>query len=111
MQEQIQINIKHLEEENERLRKQIEENAVRIRSLQAMLPNEPMPLQPIRLLEDTDTWGSGEPPIPGAIPARTQRDADGNIRILFCRSYAGEGWTYTPVADGWIVISHESDHV
>jgi hypothetical protein len=111
MQEHIQINIKQLEEENERLRKQIEENEVRIRSLQAMLPNEPMPPLPLRLLEGTDTWGSGSPPVPGAVSARTQRDVDGNIRILLCRSNAGLGWVYTPVADGWVVVSHESDYV
>ena len=111
MQEQIQLDFQRLNDENERLRKQIEENETRIRSLQAMLPNEPMPPLPPRLLDETDTWGSGEPPVPGAIPARTQRDEDGNIRILFCRSYAGEGWTYTPVADGWIVVSHDSDYV
>ena len=109
MQEHIQINIQRMKEENDRLRQQIEENETRIRSLQAMLPNEPMPLPPPRLLDETDTWGSGEPPVPGAIPARTQRDVDGNIRILFCRSYAGEGWAYTPVADGWIVVTRDND--
>lgn len=109
MQEQIQIDIQRLEEENRRLREQIEENEKRIRSLQSMLPNEPMPPPPTRLLEETDSWGSGEPPVPGAIPARTMRDKDGNIRILLCRSYAGEGWVYRPIADGWVLVTHESE--
>ena len=108
MQDQIRIDIQRLEEENRRLREQIEENENRIRSLQSMLPNEPMPPLPPRLLEETDAWGSGEPPVPGAIPARTMRDVDGNIRILLCRTYAGEGWVYTPVADGWILVTNES---
>lgn len=115
MQEQIQLDIRRLIEENNRLRQQIEENEARIRSLESMLPNERRPL-PITILNPEDdlpgeAWGAGEPPVPGAIPARTYRDAEGNIRILLCRTYAGEGWVYTPVADGWITITHESDHV
>lgn len=108
MQEQIQIDIQKLKEENEMLRKKIEENENQIRSLQRMLPDEPAPPPPVRLLVDeTDAWGEGEPPVPGAIPARTCRDSDGNLHVLLCRTYAGEGWVYTPVADGWIVITNE----
>lgn len=107
MQHQIQNDIRMLEEDNRRLREQIEENEKRIRSLQAMLPDEPRPLPP-RLIEGTDAWGLGNPPVPGAIPARTMRDETGQIRILLCRMYAGEGWKYTPVADGWIVVTNEN---
>jgi len=110
MQAQTQADIQALKEENERLRKRIEENEQRIRSLQLALANEQMPLPPVRILVDkTEAWGEGEPPVPGAIPARTCRDTNGNIHIMLCRTYAGEGWIYTPVADGWITITHESD--
>lgn len=109
MQEQIQIDIERLRAENDQLRQQIEENEYKIRSLQAMFPNEAMPPLPPRLVENTDAWGEGEPPVPGAVPARTMRDENGDIRILLCRSYAGEGWVYTPVADGWIVVTRECE--
>jgi len=108
MQEQLQIDIQALKEENEQLRKKIEENEQRIQSLQLMLPNESAPLPPVRIMVDqTDSWGEGEPPVPGAVPARTCRDSNGNLHVLLCRTYAGEGWIYTPVADGWIVITRE----
>ena len=108
MQDQIRIDIDRLREENERLRQQIQENEYRIRCLEKLLPDEPMPPLPPRLLEDTSAWGEGDPPVPGAVPARTMRDSDGNIRILLCRTYGGEGWVYTPVADGWIVVTNEN---
>jgi hypothetical protein len=109
MQDQIQIDIDRLREENERLRQQIQDNEYRVRCLEKLLPNEPMPPLPPRLLEDTSAWGEGKPPVPGAVPARTMRDADGNIRILLCRTYGGEGWVYTPVADGWITITRNEE--
>lgn len=107
MQNRIQNDIKRLEEENRRLREQIEENEKQIRSLQSMLPDEPAPLPVPRLVEGSDVWGQGEPPVAGAIPARTMRDTEGNIRILLCRMNAGEGWVYKPVADGWVVVTNE----
>jgi len=115
MQDQIQIDIQRLKAENERLRQQIEENEIRIRSLESMLSDERRP-PPIQILNPEDdlpgeAWGPGEPPVPGAIPARTYRDSDGNIRILLCRTYAGEGWMYTPVADGWVTITRDEDQV
>ncbi len=109
MQEQTQMDIQRLKEENQKLREQIQENETRIQCLEKLLPNEPMPQLPPRLLEDTSVWGDGEPPVPGAIPARTMRDADGNIRILLCRTYGGPGWIYTPVTDGWVLITHVDD--
>lgn len=109
MQEQLEVEIDRLRVENDRLREQIQENETRIQCLEKLLPNEVMPPLPPRLLEDTSVWGEGEPPVPGATPARTMRDADGNIRILLCRTYGGPGWIYTPVADGWVLITNEND--
>jgi hypothetical protein len=108
MQDQIRFDIQKLKEENERLRQQIQENEERIRSLEKLLPDDPMPPLPPRLVEETQCWGEGKPPVPGAVPAQTCRDINGDIRILLCRTYAGEGWVYKPVADGWITVTNEN---
>ncbi len=108
--------IQKLKAENERLHMQIEENNQRIASLQKALiemeirPSPPEILIPEYRVYNHEAWGEGEPPVKGAVPAHTYRDKDGNIRIALCRTYAGEGWRYTPVADGWMVVTHESDH-
>jgi len=100
MAEQLRNEIQRLKEENDGLREKIQENERIIRSLEKSI--DPHPVVP-----SGEAWGSGEPPVPGAIPARTFRDENGDIRILLCRTYAGEGWIYTPVADGWVVITRE----
>jgi hypothetical protein len=43
--------------------------------------------------------GSGEPPVPGAVPIVTRRDNFGNLIIQFCRS--SRRWMCVAVADGW----------
>ena len=111
MQDQIRTDILRLKEANERLLQQIQENERSIQSLERMLSDEPMPILPLPLLYETDVFGSGDPPVPGAIPARTCRDINGDIHILLCRTYVGDGWIYTPVADGWITITHESNQM
>lgn len=111
MQEQLRIDVTRLLEEKRKLQAQLDEIDVKIRSLQALMVDEPWPdvAIPYILPEDKDiVCGEGEPPVEGAIPAMTYRDKDGNLRISLCRTYAGEGWIYTPVADGWITITHEN---
>lgn len=110
--------IQRLVAENIRLRQQIKDNEARIYRLQLDLyeedsnPFQRVPLDPITLLPDISSEivvGSGPPPLKGAIPAQTYRDKEGKLRIRLCRSHAGFGWIYTPIADGWVLITHEDD--
>lgn len=112
MQADIRIDIQRLKEENERLRQKIEENERRILCLESRLVNESYPtiaIPKLFLSDDDYTVGFGDPPVPNAIPARTYRDSKGNIQIALCRTYCGEGWIYTPVADGWVLITRENE--
>lgn len=111
-------DIQYLIAENTRLRQQIKENESKVRFLYSRLtvedswPNQPVRLEPDTRLPERQAEivsGSGDPPIKGAIPALTYRDKDGKLQISLCRTHAGEGWIYTPVADGWVVITNVND--
>lgn len=110
--------IQRLVAENTRLRQQIKDNEARIYRIQMDLYSEDrIPIQrvlldPFNLLPDLPgeiVVGSGPPPLKGAIPAQTYRDKEGKLQIRLCRSHAGFGWIYTPIADGWVLITHEDD--
>lgn len=110
MQEQLRLDIQALMKKKMALQREIEEIDTKIHAFQSLLVDEPWPDVNIPVLEPDEkdaVVGNGDPPVEGAIPAITYRDKDGHIRIQLCRTYAGEGWIYTPVADGWITITHE----